>query len=398
VGVAYNLLGRDKTVIKANIGRFIPYEPLSGIVLTANPTNASVSQQTRTWQDLNRDYVPAEIELGPTTPGFGTSQIKTHVADDVISGFDTRPYSWQASLAFQHELRPGFAVNVGYFRTWYGNFLATDNLSVTPADFQSFCINTPPDIRLPDGGAGELCGLLDLNPARVPFNTVNNLVIHASDVGKQTDVYNGVDLTVNARFGQGGLLIGGLSVSRQVTDNCEVLDALPELAVGTATSTTGGLSAIPSRFCRVSPPLLAGTQFKLTGSYPLPWSFRVSANYQNFAGFPTTASYVASRTTNPEIVTQLGRNLSSGANGTTTVELMEPKQTYREGRFNIVSLSMSRTFRFAKGLRVVPKIDLFNMFNSNTIQLMTVRYGPAWQNITGILPPRVVKLGVRVDF
>jgi hypothetical protein len=320
------------------------------------------------------------------------------VADDVISGFDTRPYSWQASASIQHELRPGLAVNVGYFRTWYGNFLATDNRSVTPADFQSFCIDTPPDSRLPGAGVGQLCGLFDLNPARVPFNTIDNLVIHASDVGKQTDIYNGVDLTVNARLGRGVLLIGGLSISREVTDNCEVLAALPEMAVGTNTSTAGGTSAVPSRFCTSSPPLSAATQFKLTGSYPLPWDFRVSGNYQNFAGFPTTASYVASRTTNPEIVTQLGRNLSSGANGTTIVELMEPKQYYQEGRFNIFSLSVSRNFRLAHGLRITPKLDLFNMFNANTIELMTTRYGPAWQNITGLLPPRVVKLGARIDF
>jgi hypothetical protein len=26
------------------------------------------------------------------------------------------------------------------------------------------------------------------------------------------------------------------------------------------------------------------------------------------------------------------------------------------------------------------------------------RYGTAWQNVTGVLPPRMVKLGVQVDF
>jgi hypothetical protein len=28
----------------------------------------------------------------------------------------------------------------------------------------------------------------------------------------------------------------------------------------------------------------------------------------------------------------------------------------------------------------------------------TTRYGPAWQNVTGVLPPRMVKLGLQIDF
>ena len=29
---------------------------------------------------------------------------------------------------------------------------------------------------------------------------------------------------------------------------------------------------------------------------------------------------------------------------------------------------------------------------------MTTRYGAAWQNVTGVLPPRMVKLGIQIDF
>jgi hypothetical protein len=38
---------------------------------------------------------------------------------------DMRPYNWQSSVGIQHELAPGVALNVGYFRTWFGNFLPT---------------------------------------------------------------------------------------------------------------------------------------------------------------------------------------------------------------------------------------------------------------------------------
>ena len=39
--------------------------------------------------------------------------------------------------------------------------------------------------------------------------------------GKQTEVYNGVDVTLNARFGRGAQFSGGLSTGQTVTDSCD---------------------------------------------------------------------------------------------------------------------------------------------------------------------------------
>ena len=48
----------------------------------------------------------------------------------------------------------------------------------------------------------------------------------ASNYGKQTDHYNGVDLSVNVRP-RGGLTIqGGMSTGRSVTDECDVVPKL----------------------------------------------------------------------------------------------------------------------------------------------------------------------------
>ena len=38
-------------------------------------------------------------------------------------------------------------MNVGYFRTWCGNFMVTDNLRVTPADYSPYCVTVPVDAR-----------------------------------------------------------------------------------------------------------------------------------------------------------------------------------------------------------------------------------------------------------
>ena len=92
-----------------------------------------------------------------------------------------------------------------------GGKTVTRNQSVTPADFTSYCITAPVDSRLPGGGGNQICGLYDVNP--VQFGRVNNIIDLASTYGEPTQVFNGVDVGINARFGRGGLLTGGVSTS-----------------------------------------------------------------------------------------------------------------------------------------------------------------------------------------
>ncbi len=72
-----------------------------------------------------------------------------------------------------HQLLPGMSITGGYYRSWAANFRVTDNLAVTPADHDPYCITAPNDPRLPGGGGYEACGLYDISPAK--FGQVNNL-------------------------------------------------------------------------------------------------------------------------------------------------------------------------------------------------------------------------------
>ena len=44
------------------------------------------------------------------------------------------------------------------------------------------------------------------------------------------------------------------------------------------------------------------------------------------------------------------------------------------------------------------RIGAEQLTNANDVVSQTTRYGAAWQNVTGVLPPRMVKLGVQIDF
>lgn len=110
--------------------------------------------------------------------------------DDSDQECAVRPHNWQFNTALQQELRPGVALNVGCYHTWYDNPFVTANVA-TPASYSPYCITVPGDARLPGGGGNQLCGLYDIQPAA--FGAVNNLITDASEFGKQTGVYDGID-------------------------------------------------------------------------------------------------------------------------------------------------------------------------------------------------------------
>ena len=405
VGFAYDLFGTGRTAVKASLGHY----PDRVIQASANPAVNLTRTTSRNWTD-NGNYRPDCDLLNPAVNGecgawsnlnFGRANAETRYAADAQSGFNDQFHNWQGSVSFQHELRPGMGLNVGYFRTWYGGFLTTDNQLTTAAEYDPFCVTAPTDSRLPNSGQ-RLCGFYDIKPGA--FGLVDNLVTQASHYGKTTQVFNGVDVTLNARYGQGGQFSGGLSMGRTSTNNCYqngdpslIAQVFPGVLVLPATSTVSRTEA----FCDVAPPWSQATQVKFMAVYPLPWHIQTSAIYQNSSGIPITASYVA---TNAEILPSLGRNLGSCRGAATctanlTVELIPPNSVF-EPRLQQVDLRFSRLFQFGPR-KLRGDVDIYNVLNASNVLNMNTTYSPpggVWQDVTQILGGRLVRLGFQVEF
>jgi len=204
-----------------------------------------------------------------------------------------------------------------------------------------------------------------------------------------TEVYNGVDFTVNARLPQGIVLSGGPSIGRTETNYCFTIDS-PQ---GTGLPPSqGGTSAAGLLYCDVKPPFQPNV--KLLGVYPLPWQgIQFAATFQSLPGPQITA---ARTYTNAEIRPSLGRNLATGAAGTSTVQLIAPGTTYDERLYQL-DLRASKVFKVGRH-RVQANVDVYNAGNASSILSINTTYGANWMRPTSILQGRLVKFGGQWDF
>jgi hypothetical protein len=385
LGVAYDLFGNGKTALKASAGRYSHSNDFSLVFALLNsPAESLALSTTRTWNDINHNYVPdcnlqsrvANGECGAIdNQNFGTSNGARLYADDVKQGWGVSPYLWETQLALQHELAPGVGLTVAYFRTWWGNIYAVDNLMTTPADYDPYCITAPTDARLPGGGGYQVCGLYDVK--REKFGQVQNLYIHSDNSHR----YNGFDILLNAALGSGIVLIGGVNTGSEVISNCAAPD-------------------FPQQFCKTTRPWSAGTEIKMNAIYPLPWwGIQTAVTFRNGAGQNQQPNYVA---TNAEIAPSLSRNLSScpaetgPCNATATIQLVDA-QTMFEGRGTQIDVRVSKLFRLWRS-RVRASLDAYNLTNAGDVLVLNNRYGPNWLKAINILPGRMVKASLQIDF
>jgi hypothetical protein len=109
------------------------------------------------------------------------------------------------------QLFPRGSVEVGYYRRNLTDFttsgIVTNNLAVSPSDVGTFTLTAPSDPRLPGGGGYQIGPLYDINPG--VFGRVDNFVEPTQNVGEDTRVFDGIDVTFNVRNAGGVTFTGG---------------------------------------------------------------------------------------------------------------------------------------------------------------------------------------------
>ena len=420
VGLAYDVFGTGKTAIKFNLGRYLAPATNDTIYTQNSPANRFISSASRAWTDTNKNFAvdcdilnpAAQTVAGGDVCGaltgdalnFGKGAGSTTVNPALLSGWGVRPVDWQWGVNLQQELAPRVSLEVGYNRRWWGNFTVTDNLAVGPSDYEKWTINAPIDSRLPNGG-GYPVDVYTLTAAAAA-RPAQNYITWESDYGPaRTNFWQGVDITVNARTGQGLTLQGGTTTGRATVDtcgsvvnidspdprNCRSVDPFETTFRGLASYTVPKVGILVSGTLRSQPTLqIVGT-----------------TNPTNTGGAPNGATPAGAyfNVPNTTVLALLGRLPPGGnATGTTTVALLDADtRLYADSRRTQIDMRFAKIFRFG-GRRADIGVDLYNLLNTNYATTYETQYayavanGGTWNNPTAILGPRFVRLNFTFNY
>ena len=408
IAATYDVFGDGKTALKATYGRYLESTITASNYGLGNPTSRIAQNTARNWTDNNTNWVP-DCDLlnpaaqSPTTTGsidtcgpfananFGTTRFSNTIDPEILKGSGVRPSDMRFTIGVQQEILPRVSVDVAFVHRRFYGFTVTDNLAVTPQDFTEFSVVAPLDPRLPNGGGYTLSGLYDVNPNKV--GQTNNYITYSDSYGEQYQRFSGWDISVNARPRNGLTMQGGVSFGKSESDNCEIRAKVPEIAP-------------LNQYCHIETGQLP--QYKALGSYIVPKvDVSVSATFTSKPGIqvsgfgtPVAGGAFAANYTylNSQVRGSLGRDLSSGANGNVTVNLIEPHSILGE-RVNELDMRIGKIIRIGK-LRTNVGVDIYNLLNSDAALSYNQAFIPngAWLTPTSIISARFAKISAQIDF
>jgi hypothetical protein len=407
IGAAYDLFGNGGTALKVSVARYVGQ--LNANVASANnPINSSINAVTRQWADADGDFVP-DCDLGNFSPNgecgaitnqnFGQNRANaTLFNDDILRGRGTRDHFWDFIVEIEQQIGSSTSLAVSYNRTWTDNPAGlrlsepqanvgwdtgvTDNLAVTPEDYDPYCVTAPVDPRLPEGGGYQVCGLYDIKPEK--FGQGINERRSQRTFGDRTRDSDYFSVILSTRVGSDLTFSGNVDTGRVVEDDCFVVDS-PQQMLN----------------CRKVLSFGNETIVKVNGSYQLPYDVVVAAVFQNLPGATYGAEY---RATNAEIAPSLGRNLGAcrGAtvcNATALVPLFSFQQEF-EPRRTQLDLRLGKLFSLASGMRMQVDLSVFNALNSSAVYRQNNNFGSQWRQPlatstvgTGAVDGRLVQFG-----
>jgi hypothetical protein len=346
IGFAYDLTGDNRTVLKVGFGQ-TRYNSADTLADRENPVGRARLRYV--FNDLNGNrLLDGPQELGNFLRTLGGGGF-VRIDRDLI-----RPSGNELSTNVEREIVQGLSGRVSYVyknaRNVWGELDAVRApLYTVPLSF----VDLGPD-NTANTDDEQTFNTFDLQRGagsdRVWTNTEFN-----------NDDFHTVELALNRRFADGWMMLTSFGYTWR--------------SLGTANYRPADLLNVDENG-REQTTLY---NYKLIGRYTLPFDIGLSGSWKLQSGG------------------QWGRTVSVRFpnDGTRTVRV-EPLNANRAPAVSIIDFRLDKSFR-VRGTRLTAMLDVFNTANYGTVtdwRSTTVNY----QEVTGILDPRVIRLGVKFSF
>lgn len=318
---AYDLMGNGRTALKFAVGRYYYVIAAGGGILDGVNPNANYQEQY-TWTDLNGDR---RFQLGEQTG----NPVITRVDPTTISVDPDylRPYTDEYTGGLDHELFANLRLSIVGTHRVERNPQATSN----PANPYDTFLTTRPD-----SGRDGVAGTADDGTFQF-YNRTSTAVNQTRFTNDRNfrQTYNGIEITGTKRMSNRWQMLAGYTYSQTRVEGVSV-NVNPNALINANGPVTGQTGDRPH-------------QFKLTGTYVLPWyEIGIAGNFNAQSGAAITRQVSVAQTV--------------GGNSTVNVE---PLGSYRLPFRRYSDFRVFKTARFGSR-SLEASVDFNNITNTNT--------------------------------
>jgi hypothetical protein len=362
LGVTYDLSGTGRTIVKANYGKYW-FNPGADFLFNVNP-NSQVWWTRHQWTDPNGNGVWDAGEEGAVLARRGGTANES-LDPDLKDQYTTEWAAW-----LEHEVSQNFGVRTGV--VWRGerNHYQRSNRE-QPFDAFTVPVNVTdpgPDGRVGSADDGGTMQLFDL-PAAFRGRTANVV----ANVPNSDSDYTTWEITATKRHtGRWSLLATFAHTWSHDQSNSffgqSVRNNTYPVTPNDLINTTDGRQHFTS------------WQGKLTATIEAPWAIKMTPllRHQSGQSFGRTFS------------------VSLPVYGSVRV-LAEPIDSQRQDNITILDLRVEKVLRFG-GRSIAGLIDFYNLTNANPEQNLSWASGASYFRPLNIVPPRIVRFGVKVNW